>query len=721
MIGRTLSHYQILDEISRGGMGIVYRALDLKLNREVAVKVLPSELVADSDRRRRFVQEAQAAAALNHPHIAVVHEIDEADGVTFMAMELLGGEKLSETLSRGPLPIARALELALGAAEGLARAHDKGIVHRDVKPANLIVTDDGHIKIIDFGLAKLVEPLREPPSEARTAVRGETDAGVILGTVSYMSPEQARGDRVDHRTDVWSLGVVLYEMLTGRAPFQGTSATDTLSAILRDPMPRPPLAGGEELQRILDKCLAKDRNHRYQGMRDLAVDLRAARFRLESGALARTMIPTGRKLWALAAALAVLVIGGLYVSRRAPDLPTRELSGVALRRSVAVVGFKNLSGSADVAWLSTALAEMFTSELAAGEKLRTIPGENVARMKIELRLADAESFGAETLARIRANLGCDLVVLGSYLALGVSGGGKIRLDLRLQDAQMGETVASVSDAGKEEDLLDLVSRTGARLRERLGVGELSPEAAASVGTSLPSNPEAARLYSEALVRLQQFDAKTARDLLEKAVAIEPEHALAQTTLAQAWSLLGFDERANAAAQKAFELSGSLSREMRLLVEARLRETSKEWDQAVEIYRTLFQFFPDNLDYGLRLAEAQTSAGKGNEALTTLEGLRQLPSPASVDPRIDLGEASAAYSLGDYERAQKAAATAAAKAMAHRAPLLAAYARTHEGWAFERLGRYDEATSAADEAKDAFSAAGDRRGVARALAVRQSVL
>ena len=706
-------------------MGIVYCAVDLKLNREVAVKVLPPELVADPDRRRRFVQEAQAAAALNHPHIAVVHEIDEADGVTFMAMELIGGEKLSEVLARGPLPVTRSLELVLEAAEGLARAHDRGIVHRDVKPANLIVTEDGHIKIIDFGLAKLFEPLREQPSEAQTAVRGATDAGVVMGTVSYMSPEQARGDHVDHRTDVWSLGVVLFEMLTGRAPFQGASPTDTLSEILRDSAPRLPLAGQEEIQRIADECLAKDRNHRYQGMRDLAADLRAARFRLESGALAPGVSKTGRKRWPFAAAIAVLVIGGLYFSglwtRRSMELPTNEPTGVAVRRSVAVVGFKNLSGNADAAWLSTALTEMFTSELAAGERLRTIPGENVGRMKIELRLADAESFGAETLARIRANLGCDLVVLGSYLALGESGGGKIRLDLRLQDAQMGETVAAVSDAGKEEDLLDLVSRTGARLRERLGVGELSAEAAASVGTSLPSNPEAARLYSEALVRLQQFDALTARDLLERAVAIEPEHALAHSTLAQTWSLLGYDERAKAAAQKAFERSGSLSREMRLLIEARLRETSKEWDRAIEIYRTLSEFFPDNLDYGLRLAEAQTSAGKGTEALATFEGLRQLPSPFSIDPRIDLGEASAAESLGDFKRAQKAAATAATKARAHGAPLLAAQARRHEGWVLQSQGQYDEAIAAANESMVAFSAAGDRNGVAQALAVSQSVL
>jgi serine/threonine protein kinase len=211
MIGRTLSHYRILDEIRRGGMGIVYRALDLKLEREVAIKVLPPELVADPERKRRFIQEAKAAAKLEHPHIGVVHEIDEEDGVTFIVMELIRGEMLRDSLDRERLALGRVLELATEVAEGLARAHDQSIVHRDIKPANIMLTDDGHAKVIDFGLAKLVEPPAGEGSDIKTRARGETDAGTVLGTVSYMSPEQARGQTVDHRSDVFSFGIVLYE------------------------------------------------------------------------------------------------------------------------------------------------------------------------------------------------------------------------------------------------------------------------------------------------------------------------------------------------------------------------------------------------------------------------------------------------------------------------------------------------------------------------------
>jgi len=216
LIGRTLSHYQIVEEISRGGMGVVYRALDLRLNREVALKVLPPELMADADRRQRFVQEARAASALEHPHIAVIHAIDEADGVNFIAMELVRGEKLSDLTARGPLPAHRALEIATEVAEGLARAHDKGIVHRDLKPANVMLTEDGHAKIIDFGLAKLVDAL-SGDSGGLTVVKAETDPGMVMGTVTYMSPEQARGGKVDHRSDVFSLGVLLHEMLSNES------------------------------------------------------------------------------------------------------------------------------------------------------------------------------------------------------------------------------------------------------------------------------------------------------------------------------------------------------------------------------------------------------------------------------------------------------------------------------------------------------------------------
>lgn len=259
-------------------MGIVYRARDTKLNREVALKVLSPELITDSDHKRRFLQEARAAAGLKHPNIAVIYEVDEDDGVTFIAMELIDGRPLEELIGESRLPLDQYLELAIGITDALACAHERGIVHRDLKPANVMVTEDGRPKIIDFGLAKLVPVIESSGSEHPTAVKGETRPGDVMGTVPYMSPEQARGRAVDHRSDIFSLGTILYEMATGRHPFEGETAADVLSSILRDD---PPPAGeiepgiARELEGILSRCLEKEPDRRYQRAEELKKDLSA--------------------------------------------------------------------------------------------------------------------------------------------------------------------------------------------------------------------------------------------------------------------------------------------------------------------------------------------------------------------------------------------------------------------------------------------------------------
>src|SRR5688500_14872268 len=271
----TLSHYRLEEQIGRGGMGVVYRAVDTRLGRAVAIKVLPPDTTADPARRRRFIQEARAASALNHPHIVTIHEVDEHEVTTFIAMELVDGTPLDKVLAGGPLPVEQALEYAAQVASALEAAHAAGIVHRDIKPANIMVTGDGRLKVLDFGVAKLA-PLS---ANDTTMSMAGTIAGSIVGTASYMSPEQAQGQTVDARSDIFSLGAVLYEMLAGRRPFSGATDLVVMSALLRDQP--PPIRGARPevpatVEPIVDRALQKDRDARYQTAAAMRTDLRAA-------------------------------------------------------------------------------------------------------------------------------------------------------------------------------------------------------------------------------------------------------------------------------------------------------------------------------------------------------------------------------------------------------------------------------------------------------------
>jgi DNA-binding winged helix-turn-helix (wHTH) protein/tetratricopeptide (TPR) repeat protein len=419
----------------------------------------------------------------------------------------------------------------------------------------------------------------------------------------------------------------------------------------------------------------------------------------------------GWRAIALVSLLGVAVAAAYYLLPR-PNAPVAPV--VVPRRSVAVLGFRNLSGRSDQVWISTALSDWLTTELSAGEQLRTVPEESVARSRIELSLPDVDSLEKDSLARIGKNLNADYVVVGSYASLGKDSGDQVRMDLLLQSTRDGETIAAMSETGTEAHLFDLISRAGEQLRAKLGVQAVTRREAAEVAVALPSNHDAARLYAEGLAKLRVFDALAARDSLQKAVAFEPDYAPSHSALATAWATLGYDESARTEARRAFELSASLPRAERLLVEGRYQEMSKNWEKAIDTYRALFAFFPDSLDYGLALAHAQVSAGKGKDALETVEALQKLPPPLNGDPRIDLAEASAAESLGDYKRDEASCVRAAAKARASGASILFAEARTDEAWALSNLGQSDEAILAAAESKQIYEATHDQRGVARAI-------
>src|SRR5271157_141630 len=332
-IGRTISHYRIAAKLGDGGMGVVWKARDTRLDRFVALKVLPAAMTGDPERKRRFVQEAKAASALNHPNIITIYEIDQAEGVDFIAMEFVPGKSLQQLITRKRLEPNEALNYAIQLAGALAAAHAAGIVHRDLKPGNIMVNESGSVKVLDFGLAKLTEPggAGEPDLTRTIAEAPMTFEGMIAGTPSYMSPEQAQGKKLDGRTDIFSFGSVLYELVTGRRPFVGDSTTAVLSAIVRDqPKPAADTAPGvpRALDRIVARCLQKDPGQRYQHAGDLKIDLQQVREDLVSGGAAeRERMPgrrsTGRRRWLLAAAAACVAMAfgvgwGLHDPAAAP-------------------------------------------------------------------------------------------------------------------------------------------------------------------------------------------------------------------------------------------------------------------------------------------------------------------------------------------------------------------------------------------------------------------
>jgi len=733
VLGTKVSHYRLLQILGGGGMGIVYKAEDLKLGRQVALKLLPEELASDPVAFQRLQREARAASSLDHPNICSIYQLGEHKGKPFIVMQLLEGQTLREWIeNRDASTCVRQLfDLATQIVHGLEAAHEKGIIHRDIKPANIFITNRGQAKILDFGIAKFVDAAESEAGSntiCSTSVDGAcgrsadshlTQTAISVGTPSYLSPEQIRREKLDARTDLFSFGLVLYEMATGRQAYSGKTVADIHHAVLNVP-PAPAREINPELppelERIIGKSLEKDRDRRYQTATALKADLVELIDRPKRVSAHRVKV-----LKWIAAALVVVAVAlfSINFSRIRARLsrertPTESVEQVKPRASVAVMGFKNLSGSDDKAWIASALSEMVAAELAAGQELRVVSSEDVARTKLELSLPVTESYSQETLKRIRNHLNSDIVVLGSYLDLGKDAEGKLRIDLQLQDARTGETLGVVSRAGTEANLAELVSDGGSNLRQKLGMSDVSAGDARHVIASVPSNPEAARLYVEGLQKLQAYDALAARNILEKAIALDPKHALSHSALAESYSDLGYQAKAEEEAKEAFDLSTDLSREERLSIEGRYRELSHDLPSAIEIYRTLRNFFPDEINYALRLATAQTSATLGNDALQTISLMRKLPSPINDDARIDIAESSAAEAVSDFRRGLEAASRAVTKAEVQGSYLLLATAKVREARSSFETVDLGRALACYVKARELWTKGGNARGATAAL-------
>jgi serine/threonine protein kinase/tetratricopeptide (TPR) repeat protein len=722
LTGQAFGHYRIQGQLGAGGMGVVYSAYDTVLERKVAIKVVGDRVLADKIAHDSLLHEARAASSLNHPNICTIYEVGDSDGEAYIVMEQIEGQPLHSLLETGGLPTDSVIRYGMQIADALDHAHKHGVIHRDLKSTNAVVTPEGRVKVLDFGLAAR---LKDAELKEATAARVPlTESRTIVGTLPYLAPELLRGHPADARTDTWALGVLLYEMASGSHPFQGRTAFELSSAILREAPTPLPVSVPAGLRAVILRCLEKSAGERYQQAGEVhsaLESLQGSQPVMLPGPVTKSFRVTRWLLFSTPLLFIILLftfnwwdVRDRLFHRGNKAVASVSVPGAKLRKSVAVLGFRNASKRDETAWLSTALSEMLATELSAGEKLRIIPAENIARMQRDLSLTETNTLASDTLKRVHNYLGSDLILVGGYTTLGKASGGQLRLDVQLQDSATGETVASVAEAGSEINLFDLVSRVGSDLRHRVGAGELATVDAAGVQASYPTTPEAARPYAEGISKLRLLDSRSALSLLQAAVSADPKFPLAHYALALAWLAQGYDARAKDEAKLAFDLSGNLSREDRLLVEGQYREMAREWPVAIAVYSTLVGFFPDNAEYGLKLANAQSRGGKAKVALRTIAALRLLPPPQNDDPRINLSEAQAKRALGDVKGMLADSVAAANSAATLGSRFVEARARLSEGSARFLQGDKEKALAAWEQSREIWAAEGYSGEVAKTM-------
>ena len=560
-------------------MGEVYRATDTKLGRDVAIKMLPPAMAQDADRLARFEREARSLASLNHPNIVTIFAVEEADGLRFLAMELVEGETLDTLLAPGGLPLPRFFEIAVPLADALSAAHERGIVHRDLKPGNVMVTREGRVKVLDFGLAKLEAADSRPdltstPTESRANLTSE---GQVFGTVAYMSPEQTRGGRVDARSDVFSLGVVLYQMVTGERPFHGASAVDMISSILRDTPPFVTDRRGDlpaHLARILRRCLEKDPRDRYQTSRDVYNELRDLRNETSStsvpvlpgprtgvGVKVQNQAAPSPAVWrrrALAATIAAVLLGVvLYAARRSGSFQSasrapRTASEPGAIQSIAVLPLDNYSGDPGQDYFAEGMTDELTSDLANISQLRVISRGSVMQFKGAHRPPTPE------IARL---LDVDAIVEGSV----IRAGDKVRITAQLIDARSDRHLWAKSFERNSRDVLALQDELASAIAREIHV-RLTPAEESRLTRAPSVNPDAYDAYLKGRYFFNRpSDENLSRAIaqFEETIRLDPKFAPAFSGLSDAYLWAGFNEgvltaseagpKAKAAAEKAIQL------------------------------------------------------------------------------------------------------------------------------------------------------------------------